>query len=101
MRLSLRPQFAGISATPVIEGIEIRHWAEADFQPAAGLITACYAGHIDSEINDQYRSAAGSLRFLSNIVRFPGCGVFDNSASYVAVSRRSGVLIGLLLCSRV
>jgi ribosomal protein S18 acetylase RimI-like enzyme len=84
-----------------LEAIEIRHWAEADFQPAAGLITACYAGHIDSEINDQYRSAAGSLRFLSNIVRFPGCGVFDNSSSYVAVSRKTGMLIGLLLCSRV
>jgi ribosomal protein S18 acetylase RimI-like enzyme len=103
MRLPLTRNQPAKSEEPLpgLEGIEIRHWAEADFQPAAGLITACYAGHIDSEINDQYRSAAGSLRFLSNIVRFPGCGVFDNSASYVAVSRKSGALIGLLLCSRV
>ena len=35
------------------------------------------AGHIDASINDQYRSLHGSLRFLHNIVRFPGCGVFD------------------------
>jgi hypothetical protein len=51
--------------------IEFRHWAEHDFQPGASLITTAYRGHIDSDINDQYRSLNGSLRFLNNIVRFP------------------------------
>jgi ribosomal protein S18 acetylase RimI-like enzyme len=81
--------------------IQIRRWVEADFQPAAGIITASYRAHIDSEINDQYRTSAGSLRFLNNIVRFPGCGVFDPEASFVAVHRPSNSLIGLILCSRV
>ncbi len=104
MRLALKSEKPASHATAHaqrLEGLEIRHWAEADFQPAAGLITACYLGHIDSEINDQYRTSAGSLRFLNNIVRFPGCGIFDASGSYVALSRSSGEMIGMLLCSRV
>jgi len=84
-----------------IADIYLRRWSEADFQPAAHLITAAYAGHIDSLINDQYRTVAGSMRFLNNIVRFPGCGVFDHSASYVAFSRMTGNMVGLVLCSRV
>ena len=81
--------------------IEFRRWTEQDFQPAASVITAAYRGHIDSEINDQYRSLNGSLRFLNNIVRFPGCGVFDSSASFVAFNRMSRSVVGVLLCSRV
>jgi ribosomal protein S18 acetylase RimI-like enzyme len=56
---------------------------------------------VDAEINDQYHTLAGSLRFLNNIVRFPGCGVFDPESSYVAVDRKAKNLIGLILCSRV
>jgi len=81
--------------------IEFRRWGEQDFQPAASVITAAYRGHIDSEINDQYRSLNGSLRFLNNIVRFPGCGVFDGSASFVAVNKLTRSVAGVLLCSRV
>ncbi|MDR3748204.1 MAG: GNAT family N-acetyltransferase [Acidobacteriota bacterium] len=90
-----------ISAMRVPQDIQIRHWTEQDYQPAAGVITAAYRGHIDSEINDQYRTSAGSARFLNNIVRFPGCGVFDPDASFVAIHRPSGALTGLILCSRV
>jgi ribosomal protein S18 acetylase RimI-like enzyme len=81
--------------------IEYRRWTEPDFQAAASVITACYRGHIDSEINDQYRSLNGSLRFLNNIVRFPGCGIFDANASFVALHRPTKTIVGLLLCSRV
>ncbi len=81
--------------------VEIRRWGEQDYQPAAAVITAAYRGHIDSEINDQYRTLSGSLRFLNNIVRFPGCGVFDSGASFVAIHRPSRSMIGLILCSRV
>jgi ribosomal protein S18 acetylase RimI-like enzyme len=81
--------------------IEFRRWGEQDFQPAASVITAAYRGHIDSEINDQYRSLNGSLRFLNNIVRFPGCGVFDGGASFVAYSKLTRSVVGVLLCSRV
>ncbi|HEY6352400.1 MAG TPA: GNAT family N-acetyltransferase [Candidatus Angelobacter sp.] len=81
--------------------IEFRRWGEQDFQPAATVITAAYRNHIDSEINDQYRSLNGALRFLNNIVRFPGCGLFDNNASFVAYSRLTRAVVGVLLCSRV
>ena len=88
-------------AQPPQVGIEIRRWSESDFQPASQVITAAYTGHIDSSINDQYRSAAGSLRFLNNVVRFPGCGQFDPLASFSVLDRTTGQLVGLLLCSTV
>ena len=81
--------------------IEIRHWTEADYQPAAAVITAAYRGHVDAQINDQYHTLSGSLRFLNNIVRFPGCGLFDIDSSFVAVDRTAKALVGLILCSRV
>ncbi len=81
--------------------IEIRRWADSDYQPAASLITAAYRGHVDAQINDQYRSLAGSLRFLNNIVRFPGCGTFDPYSSFVAVQKGTKTLAGLILSSRV
>ncbi|MGA8430143.1 MAG: GNAT family N-acetyltransferase [Candidatus Sulfotelmatobacter sp.] len=81
--------------------IEIRRWTEADYQPAAAVITAAYRGHVDAQINDQYHTLSGSLRFLNNIVRFPGCGLFDIESSFVAIDRGARTLIGLILCSRV
>ncbi len=80
---------------------EIRPWSEEQYQPAAALITVAYRDHVDSDINDQYRTLAGSLRFLNNIVRFPGCGTFDPQASFVVFERRTRALTGLILCSQV
>lgn len=81
--------------------VEIRQWTENEYQAAAAVITAAYRGHIDADINDQYHTLSGSLRFLNNIVRFPGCGLFDAEASFVAIDRTAKNLIGLILCSRV
>jgi len=83
------------------DDIHIRYWLDQDYQAAASIITTAYRGHIDSEINDQYRTHAGSVRFLNNIVRFPGCGVFDAEASFSAVHRATNSIVGLILCSRV
>jgi ribosomal protein S18 acetylase RimI-like enzyme len=81
--------------------IELVSWSSDHYQAAAELIHESYIGHIDARINDQYCSLHGSLRFLHNIVRFPGCGVFDPDASWVLRNQRNGALIGMLLCSRV
>ena len=89
------------TAPPIPPQFEIRPWSEQEYQSAAALITAAYRGHVDSEINDQYRTLAGSLRFLNNIVRFPGCGTFAPQASFVVLERRTRTLIGLILCSQV
>jgi ribosomal protein S18 acetylase RimI-like enzyme len=93
---------ASVSAGPrlIPPGLTLRPWKEDDFGLAAHLIADGYAGHLDSRINDQYQSVAGSFRFLHNIIRFPGCGIFDPAASRVLIAR-SGELAGLLLCSRV
>jgi ribosomal protein S18 acetylase RimI-like enzyme len=105
-RLFLSLDLAAGEGSPMAEArplrdVAIRRWTEQDYQPAAGIITAAYRAHIDSEINDQYRTNAGSLRFLNNIVRFPGCGVFDAEASFVAIHEPTDSPIGLILCSRV
>ena len=81
--------------------LEMRPWRDADFSPAGTVIAEAYAGHLDSVINDQYRSVAGSLRFLHNIIRFPGCGLFDAGSSRVIADRSTGELAAVLLCSRV
>ena len=86
---------------PTHPDVEIRRWTEADYQPAAAVITAAYRGHVDAQINDQYHTLSGSLRFLNNIVRFPGCGLFDAESSFAAVDKKAKNLIGLILCSRV
>jgi ribosomal protein S18 acetylase RimI-like enzyme len=91
----------GLKPRPVDAEIEVRSWSEQDYQTAAAVITTAYRGHVDSEINDQYRTLSGSLRFLNNIVRFPGCGTFDPEGSFVAVHKRARSLVGLILCSRV
>jgi len=101
MMLPLRERTHPDPRVTHVPGFEFRRWAEQDFQAVAGVITTSYRGHIDSEINDQYRSLNGSLRFLNNIVRFPGCGIFDSGASFVAVHRGTRSVAGLLLCSRV
>lgn len=82
-------------------GLEIRRWSEHDYQTAAAVITAAYRGHVDSEINDQYRTLSGSLRFLNNIVRFPGCGTFDPESSFAVFHQKAKSMVGLILCSRV
>lgn len=67
---------------------------------AARLIAKAYEGHVDSTINDQYRSVSGAKRFLLNIVQYPGCGSFFGPASYVVLNP-SGELVGISLASLV
>ena len=100
MVLPLEDSAVAQAAAPHAE-VEIRRWVEGDYQAAAAVITAAYRGHVDAQINDQYHTLSGSLRFLNNIVRFPGCGLFDAESSYVALDRKTKSLIGLILCSRV
>jgi ribosomal protein S18 acetylase RimI-like enzyme len=80
--------------------IRLDNWADYHQEAAALLIEEAYQGHIDSFINDQYRTVAGARRFLYNIVNYPGCGVFAPAASLVAISNY-GELAGLSLASVV
>ena len=85
-------------------GIAIMPWIEARQDDSARLVAAAYRGHVDSDINDQYRSPAGARRFLSNIVQYPGCGTFFAPASCSAVGAAGdsrGALCGISLSSLV
>jgi ribosomal protein S18 acetylase RimI-like enzyme len=79
----------------------IERWSDHYQEAAALLIAEAYEGHIDSRINDQYRTAAGARRFLYNIVQYPGCGAFYRPASCAAFEGRSGKLCGISLASLV
>ena len=81
--------------------LELRPWQDQDLNAAGKLIAEAYRDHPDSRINDQYRSVQGSQKFLHNIVRFPGCGVFSPQASHVIVERGSREPVALVLGSRV
>ncbi|MGD0801054.1 MAG: N-acetyltransferase [Terracidiphilus sp.] len=103
-RLFMVRQLEGFFAAPRVNlpaGLELRAWRDDDHNLAARLISAAYSGHPDSVVNDQYRSVHGSMRFLNNIVRYSGCGVFSAQVSHVVVDRASKELAALVLGSRV
>jgi ribosomal protein S18 acetylase RimI-like enzyme len=79
--------------------ISIVPWTEALQEATGRLIAGAYQNHIDSQINDQYRSATGARRFLTNIVQYPGCGTFFAPASVAALG--AGALCGVSLASLV
>jgi len=99
MRLDLRR--ASLPKGDVRRPIYIERWSEHYQDHAAQLISAAYSGHIDSRINDQYRSPIGARRFLYNIVQYPGCGNFHRAASYAAFEAETGRLCGISLASIV
>jgi ribosomal protein S18 acetylase RimI-like enzyme len=76
-------------------------WAERYQEEIAHLVAASYKGHVDSEINDQYRTIPGARQFLMNIVKFPGCGRFSPASSVVAIDDRTGRVCGVCLASMV
>jgi ribosomal protein S18 acetylase RimI-like enzyme len=96
----------GIETLPAkgrVRGLSYRTWEDRHQDDAARVIAAAYRGHIDSDINDQYRSPAGARRFLLNIVQYPGCGAFFQPASQVAVvnHRVCGISLASLVRSDV
>jgi ribosomal protein S18 acetylase RimI-like enzyme len=99
MRIDLRR--APLAEGRVRRPVYIGHWTDQHQDATAHLIAAAYAGHVDSRINDQYRSAAGARRFLHNIVQYPGCGNFFRPASYAAFDPARGLLLGVSLTSLV
>jgi len=82
-------------------GMRLDRWHDRYFDPCAKLIYLSYANHVDGEINDQYRSRSGALRFLKNIILLPGCGQFVPSASFVLRQPGGDELIGAVLTSEV
>jgi ribosomal protein S18 acetylase RimI-like enzyme len=92
---------AKLSGKPLSASLRLEQWSDRAFEPAARLIQLAYANHVDGEINDQYRSRAGALRFLKNIILLPGCGQFVPGASFVLRQPGSDELIAAVLTSEV
>ncbi len=82
-------------------GATLVPWIERYQEEVAHVVAAAYKGHVDSEINDQYRTIPGARHFLTNIIRFPGCGQFSPGASVVAIDNRTGRVCGVCLASLV
>ncbi len=76
-------------------------WTEQYHDETAGVIVLAYANHVDSQINDQYRTFAGARRFLGNIVQYPGCGDFSRPGSFLAFDDENGGVGGIVLASFV
>lgn len=94
---------AAVAPPPLPPGVSLvlQSWQPEFYESAAALIHRCYTGHMDSSINDQYRTLHGAQRFLHNIIRFPGCGVFDAENSWVLRDPQTLAVEAVLLCSRV
>jgi ribosomal protein S18 acetylase RimI-like enzyme len=103
-RANLPPRVPSHSTAPrggSASRVYYERWTEQHQEPAAHLIASAYLGHVDSFINDQYRSIAGARRFLFNIVQYPGCGTFFKPASFAAFDRMSSRMCGICLASQV
>lgn len=90
-----------LEPTNTFDNLLFEPWRDERHDEAAQLIAHAYRGHVDSNINDQYRSTAGSRRFLLNIIQYPGCGRFLPRASYLIFRKDSSHPCGLLLSSLV
>lgn len=78
-------------------GFRFEPWCDRHCDPAAEVLSLAYAGHIDSRINDQYRTFAGAVRYLYDLVQIPGSGAFCRPASYVAFDMTIGQVAGFSL----
>ena len=92
---------AKLSGKVISPGLRIEPWSDRQFDSAARLIQLAYANHVDGQINDQYCSEAGSLRFLRNIVLLPGCGQFLPEASFMVRPVTGDRPIAMILTSTV
>jgi ribosomal protein S18 acetylase RimI-like enzyme len=92
---------ARLTSPALSSGLRIEQWVDRSFESAARLIQLAYADHVDAEINDQYRSEAGGMKFLRNIVLLPGCGHFLPEASFVVRPAGEDRIVGMILTSTV
>ncbi len=99
--MMLELERAALSPARVRRRVYVEKWSEHYQEAAAQLISSAYAGHVDSDINDQYRSVSGARRFLFNIVQYPGCGAFFKPASFAAFEMETGRICGICLASLV
>jgi ribosomal protein S18 acetylase RimI-like enzyme len=96
-----RAQVLALNPRNPAADVTILPWSEALKEETAHLMVDSYRGHVDADINDQYRTVPGARHFLMNIIQYPGCGHFSTKASLVAVDKKTGRVCGASLASMV
>lgn len=102
-RLFMRADLPDTRLLPVVATagkVSWEPWMPAREEESARLLAQAYRDHLDSNINDQYRSVAGARKFLYNIVHYPGCGRFHWPGS-IAAYGTGQEMAGLVLASRI
>ena len=97
----LRLPEAKMRGEPLSAGLRLEPWSDRAFDSAARLIHLAYADHVDGQINDQYGSHSGALKFLRNIVLLPGCGQFLPEASFIVRPLNEAQPVAMALTSTV
>ena len=90
-----------LPASAMRNGMRLETWTDRFLEPCARLIQRAYTDHVDSEINDQYRTETGAMKFLRNIVLLPGCGQFFPEASFIVRPGPGEKPTGMVLTSTV
>ncbi len=76
-------------------------WDRKHDSGAAELLGWVYRHHVDTAINDQYASVAGTSLLIDGIVHHRGCGEYLPRASFVAIQRSTQKLAGVLALTAV
>lgn len=84
-----------------LDDILVRPWRDEDFSRGAFIIHKSYSGESDSLINCQYQSEEGCSELLSILTEHIWCGHFMPRVSQVAVCRKTGKAVGVLLASKI
>jgi ribosomal protein S18 acetylase RimI-like enzyme len=92
-------RIAGLEPGRAARKVLIENWSADRQEETARVIAQAYEKHVDGNVNDQYRSARGAYRFISNVVQYPGCGIFYQPASFVALDAWTGRTCGVSLTS--
>jgi ribosomal protein S18 acetylase RimI-like enzyme len=90
-----------LGTMPGLEAFDIEPWERRHDHAAAQLVYDTYRHHVDSRVNNQYTSVAGSARLIESTVHQRGCGQLLPQASLVAVHRPTQSLVGVLAMTAV
>lgn len=100
--LSRRVSGAGPAAHSADDGrYRFAQWDSGAMDSLPRLIVNTYEGHVDSLINDQFRSEEGAGTFLKALTGNDGSGDFYPPGSILAIDRHTGWIAGAVLTSIV
>jgi len=90
---------------PVDPGMRFLPWTDSQLQPASELLAQAYAGHVDANITEDYRSVPGAMRFLQQTINRGSRGRFLPEAGLVARQasppRLRGICLGRMVGASV